>query len=121
MKAARNTRETTTNRNPSAEVMRSLAWKSALLGASVGAVLLGWGLLARSEGENGATVGPDNRPRVVVIQVPVQVDPAAAQAATATVQAQPSAARSGSNEALQVPALPQKPLFQRPITRTRRS
>lgn len=111
----------TTDRNPSAEALRSLAWKSALLGASAGAVLLGWGLLARSEGENVATVGPDNRPRVVVIQVPVQVDPAGAQVATATAQAQSGAVRTNSNEALQVPALPQKPLFQRPITRTRRS
>lgn len=117
-----------------------LAWKSGLLALSLSAVMMGSGLLARL---NGETAQPTPvTPRVVVVKVPViRPTPApieASSAAISTNDGTPSVASSRLQvppvqpitaprieppavPQIQVPAMPQKPIFARPVTRTRRS
>jgi hypothetical protein len=92
-----------------------MAWKSGLLGASLGAVLLGWGLLARDSAVDNTAAAP-LQPQIIVVRVPVQSWPDSGQAVLASqslVQVQPAT--------INIAALPQKPVFQQPITRTRGS
>lgn len=105
------------------------AWKSGLLATSVGAVLMGWALLARVDApvEAAAQVAA-SQPRVIVVQVPIANDlnRGTAQWARQPAQAvqpgtQAFGASPGSAAQIKLPPMPQKPVFQRPVTRTRRS
>ncbi len=92
-----------------------MVWKSGLLGASLGAVLLGWGLLARDSAAGNTAPAP-LRPQIIVVRVPVQNWPDSGQAVVASqslAQEQPPT--------VNIAPLPQKPIFQQPITRTRGS
>jgi hypothetical protein len=92
-----------------------MAWKSGLISASLGAVLLGWGLLARDSAADN-TAPALLQPQIIVVRVPVQSWPDSGQAVVASqslAQVQPAA--------VDIAPLPQKPIFQQPITRTRGS
>lgn len=78
-------------------------WKSAILAASLSAVLLGWSILSRTE------TSAADRPGA-----------AAAQAIAAQAPASFQVASAGGRVIL-VPAMPQRPAFTRPITRSRAS
>lgn len=92
-----------------------MAWKSGLLGAGLGAVLLGWSVLARDSAQSNAAPAPA-QPQVIVVRVPVQNSLGRAQAvATGQSLAQ------GQQTAVNIAPLPQRPLFQQPVTRTRAS
>ena len=84
-------------------------WKAWVLVTSLGATVLGW--MAFSTGEppvESAGVAPDTAPR------PTQAAPARhMNELEQTRPLQPSAGM--------LPAMPQKPVFQAPVTRTRRS
>lgn len=108
------------------------AWKSGLLATSVGAVLMGWSLLARiNTPAEVAAQAAAPQPRVIVVQVPIS---SPQTTGTAQLVHQPSQAAQVAQPAIQaiaappvqapqlnLPAMPQKPVFQRPVTRTRRS
>lgn len=84
-----------------------LGLKSGILAASFGTVLLGWTLLAQAE-----------------TAVPIQA--AAPQQQVAAIQApvligQLPAAPSANIRTMAVPSMPRRPVFVRPITRTRAS
>lgn len=92
-----------------------MAWKSGVLSASLGVVLLGWGLLARDSVADNTIPAP-LQPQIIVVRVPVQRWPGSGQAVVASqslAQRQPAA--------ITMAPLPQKPVFQQPITRTRGS
>jgi hypothetical protein len=92
-----------------------MTWKSGLLGASLGVVVLGWGLLARDSAADNTAPAP-LQPQIIVVRVPVQSWPDSGQAVVASqslAQQQPAA--------VDIAPLPQKPVFQQPITRTRSS
>lgn len=91
-----------------------MVWKSGLLGAGLGAVLLGWGLLARDSVADNTIPAP-LQPQIIVVRVPVQSWPDSRQvvASQSLAQRQPAA--------INMAPLPQKPVFQQPITRTRSS
>jgi|GEM_PF-1124357 len=109
------------------------AWKSGLVASSVGAVLMGWALLGRVDATSASTAAQiaSPQPRVIVIQVPVAAPaasgnqqvvrrtalPAPANTQTAPASNTPAVAKPQ----IALPAMPQKPVFQRPVTRTRRS
>lgn len=92
-----------------------MAWKSGLLGASLGAVLLGWGLLARDSAQPNAAPTPV-QPQIIVVRVPVQNLPDSGQALVAS-----QSLAQGQRAAVNIAPLPQRPLFQQPVTRTRSS
>lgn len=107
-----------------------LAWKSSLVASSLGAVLLGWALLAQADSA-AATASteqmPTAAPRVIVLQspgpVPIVSDlPQPLERPARPVQAAPSSSppRSARPSAL-LPALPERPIFQQPATRSRAS
>lgn len=106
------TQQRSTHR-PSAS--NGMAWKSGLLGACLGAVLLGWGLLARDSATPSAAAAPAQS-QIIVVRVPVQNSLGRAQ----TVVVDQSLAQ-GQRTAVNIAPLPQRPLFQQPVTRTRRS
>jgi hypothetical protein len=84
-------------------------WKAWVLMTSLGATVLGW--MAFSTGEppvESAVVAPDTIPR------PSQVAPA--RHVSGPEQQRPRPPSAGM-----LPAMPQKPVFQAPVTRTRRS
>ncbi len=84
-------------------------WKAWVLVTSLGATALGW--MAFSTGEppvESAVVAPDATPR------PAQVAPA--RDVKGLEQPRPRPPSAGM-----LPAMPQKPVFQGPVTRTRRS
>jgi hypothetical protein len=84
-------------------------WKAWVLLTSLGATVLGW--VAFSTGEppvESAVVAPDTAPR------PTQVAPA--RHMNELEQTRPLPPSAGM-----LPAMPQKPVFQAPVTRTRRS
>ena len=86
-------------------------WKAWVLLASVGATVLGW--VAFSTGERpveSAVVAPDTKP----MPMPTQVAPA--RYVNGLEQPRPLPPSAGM-----LPAMPQKPVFQAPVTRTRRS
>ena len=91
-----------------------MAWKSGLLSASLGVVLLGWGLLARDSVADNTIPAP-LQPQIIVVRVPVQSwsDSGQVVASQSLAQRQPAA--------INMAPLPQKPVFQQPITRTRSS
>lgn len=115
------------------------AWKSGLVASSVGVVLAGWVWMAQAEAPVDVTAQSAPPPRVIVVQVPVYAGPpvqtpqfvrqpaALAQvqqaqqveqvAAAPAFNVQPVAARPS----VSLPAMPQKPVFQQPVTRTRGS
>jgi hypothetical protein len=114
-----------------------LAWKSGLLASSVGGLLLGWALLGQMEAapnNSAASISPPE-PRVIVVQITVPapaisgIQQPVGQALLperTTVQAGGQAVPvSGTSTAVQaqvaVPSMPQKPVFQQPVTRTRGS
>ena len=93
---------------------QSGAWKSALLASGLGTVLLGAVWLAKID------------PPATGQATTAQSGGAVAQASSAPSRSLPSVRSSsrgtGSSQTLNVvPSLPQRPVFQRPITRTRRS
>ena len=84
-------------------------WKAWVLLTSLGATLLGW--MAFSTGEppvERAVVARDTTP------MPIQIAPA--RPVNGLEQPRPLPASDGM-----LPAMPQKPVFQVPVTRTRRS
>ena len=84
-------------------------WKAWVLLTSLGVTVLGW--VAFSTGEppvENAVVAPDTAPR------PTQVAPA--RHMNELEQTRPLPPSAGM-----LPAMPQKPVFQAPVTRTRRS
>ncbi|HRJ41011.1 MAG: hypothetical protein KJZ86_03900 [Caldilineaceae bacterium] len=110
-----------------------LAWKSGLVASSVGAVLMGWAMLGRADAapsSAAAQIAPP-QPRVIVVQVPIAAlashgrqqpvrqnsPPVQASTQAAPGQTAPVAARAQ----IAMPSMPQKPVFQRPVTRTRGS
>jgi hypothetical protein len=102
-------RTPSTGRSPRRSTAASAAWKSGLLAAGFGAVLLGWALLARAETPtNTAALTQQPQSNTTIAQVP-----AAAQSRRLSQQS------SGARAA--VPSLPQAPVFRRPITRSRGS
>ncbi len=100
-----------------------LAWKGGLLGASLGAVLLGWALLARQDAADNATAAAQASLLVqpIVVRVPVTAYGRPGDAAAVLVDPNLIALPSRSAATIELPPLPQKPVFQQPITRTRRS
>jgi len=110
----------------------SLAWKSGLLASSVGGLLLGWALLGQANPVPASTVAEiaSPQPRVVVVQVPIpaasngnqQLVSQSTQPAQANQQAVSAQSASASaSPQISVPSMPQKPVFQQPVTRTRGS
>ncbi len=102
------------------------AWKSGLLGVSLGAVLLGWGLLARQgAAENAAAVTVSQRISPPVRSIVVrELAPAHSRASSAEVLLiDPNlvAVQAASPAVIDLPPLPQRPIFQQPVTRTRSS
>ena len=84
-------------------------WKAWVLVTSLGATVLGWMAFAMTEPPaNLAVVAPDARP------APTQAPPA--RHASGLEQPGPLPASAGM-----LPVMPQKPIFQAPVTRTRRS
>lgn len=115
----------------------TLAWKSGLMASSVGAVLLGWALLGRLEPAPTTAVAQivSPEPRVIVVQVPIPnvsasatqqnvVQPAQAAQASAPASQQevvaPSAPAPASPQIV-MPTMPERPVFQQPVTQTRGS
>lgn len=103
-----------------------LAWKSGLLGASLGAVLLGWALLARTDARDKAGAGSASSAasapvQPIVVRVPVLAYDRAGSAEVLLVDPGVMAAPSASAATIDLPPLPQKPVFQQPVTRMRRS
>ena len=92
-----------------------MAWKSGLLGASLGVVLLGWGLLAHDDAAANTPPAPV-QPQIIVVRVPVQSLPGSGQAVVVS-----QSLAQGQRAAVNIAPLPQPPLFQQPITRTRGS
>jgi hypothetical protein len=92
-----------------------MAWKSGLLGASLGAVLLGWGLLAADSAKPSAAPVPA-QPQIIVVRVPVQNSLGGVHTAAAG-----QSLAQGQLRAANIAPLPQRPFFQQPVTRTRRS
>lgn len=93
-----------------------MAWKSGLLGASLGAALLGWGLLTRDSGAAQEVIPTPVQPQIIIVRVPVQSWPVNGETTLVSqslAQVQPAA--------VNIAPLPPKPVFQQPITRTRRS
>lgn len=105
---AESVRTRATARSPRRSTTASAAWKSGLLATSFGAVLLGWMLLVRTEGPANAALLAQSQSSVFVSQVP------------ADDQSRQFSEQS-SRSRLTVPSLPQAPVFQRPITRSRAS
>ena len=84
-------------------------WKACVLLTSLGATVLGW--MAFSTGEpsvESAVVAPDTTP------MPTEIAPA--RNVNGLEQPRPLPPSAGTP-----PAMPQKPVFQAPVTRTRRS
>ncbi len=77
-------------------------WKSAFLVASLGAVALGWSLLGRAEGLSTAQMAMT--PQAIAAQAPAAIQAAATD-----------------GRVVLAPALPQRPVFTQPVTRSRAS
>jgi hypothetical protein len=97
-----------------------LGWKSGLLASSVGAVLVGWALLGQMEAapkDSAAAIAPPE-PQVLIVDLPVAA-PVVRGIQQLVGQMAPASATSKAVQV--VPSMPQKPVFQRPVTRTRGS
>lgn len=113
-----------------------LVWKSGLLVSSVGAVLLGWTLLHGADGAAQAPASADSQtpaPRVIVVQMPVSASPVdslprqsepSVHAPAQRMPSQPGVStlpQSSQAPQFVLPALPERPVFQQPVTRSRAS
>lgn len=104
-----------------------LAWKSGLLASSVGVVLVGWALLGQMDAapNNSAAAIAPPEPRVIVIQLPVPglagngIQQPVGQ--TVTVLPEPASVQTTVQAQVAASSMPQKPVFQSPVTRTRGS
>jgi hypothetical protein len=101
-------RTPTTGGRPRRSAAASAAGKSGLLASGLGAVLLGWALLARAETPANTVALTQPQPNAMIAQAPA-----------ATQSRRLSRQSSGARAA--VPSLPQAPVFRRPITRSRGS
>ena len=103
----------------------NMAWKNGLLAAGLGSVLLGLGLLAGDGSPSPDPAPPPTQPQVIVVQVPVQPQaPAVGEtmlASQSLIQTQTDGIRSATSTTIDIPPLPEKPVFQQPITRSRGS
>ena len=104
----------TPRRKPAPRGGLGLAWKSGILAASLGVVMLGWSALAQAENATSSQAATPVRQPVAS-----QVQPAAVQAPVQISQL-PSAQAAGTQH-LVMPSRPARPVFVRPITRTRAS
>ena len=86
-------------------------WKSGILAGGMGAVILGWALLIKVNGP--VTVAPE----------PAQVSMASTTLNTLSTPAAVTGAtpRTTLRALPAMPTMPEKPVFQGPVTRTRRS
>lgn len=109
-----------------------LAWKSGLLASSVGAVLMGWALLGQMEAAPSdiAAATALSEPQVLVVDLPVtasivsdtQQSVGQQPIEQQPIEQQPVEQQSAEQmDQVSVPAMPQKPVFQVPVTRTRGS
>lgn len=78
-------------------------WKSAILAASLGAVVLGWSALSQTDGRPAGSADVA-APQTIAVQ-----GSGASQMATT------------DGRLILVPALPQRPVFTQPVTRSRAS
>lgn len=92
---------------PAARGGLGLAWKSGILAAGLGVVIAGWSALARAE-QMPAAGAASRTPAAAVAQAPVQLS-------------QLPAAQAVQVQQTDMPARPVRPVFVRPITRTRAS
>ena len=104
---------------------KGLAWKSGLLASSLGAVMLGWTLLAQTDTTSQAAASQP-QPRVIVLQVPASALNNLGNAALPSLRnslapSSNDSSRSSTLQGLQLQPLPQRPIFRQPLTRTRRS
>jgi hypothetical protein len=93
------------------------SWKSAIVAASLTGVFFGWAILGRAErivDTQSATLDGN----VPIEQVVITTTQAATSAQAPVVN---SVQSSTTSTQLSIPALPQRPVFQQPVTRTRRS
>ena len=104
----------TPRKKPASRGGLGLAWKSGILAASLGVVMLGWSALAQAENATSSQAATPVRQPVAA-----QVQPAAAQAPVQISQL-PSA-QVARTQRIVVPSRPARPVFVRPITRTRAS
>ena len=117
-----NTTTTKPNREGNANARRQptgsgSSWKSAIVAASLTGVLFGWAILGRAErivDTQSATLDGN----VPIEQVVITTTQAATSAQAPVVN---SVQSSTTSTQLSIPALPQRPVFQQPVTRTRRS
>ena len=84
-----------------------LGFKSGILAASFGTVLLGWTMLAQAE-TAVPTQSATPQQQIAAVQAPVLIG-------------QLHVAPSASIRTMAVPSMPKRPVFTRPITRTRAS
>lgn len=82
-------------------------WKSAIVAVSLSGVLMGWAILGRIDSTADAEIATVN----ATIQTITSAD--------TSVQA--SAVNNASGSRITLPAMPQRPVFQQPVTRSRGS
>ncbi len=87
-------------------------WQSAILAASLGAVLLGWSVLSQVEGPAAGQAA-----QVSAVQAPATPPRLSADGRVIRVPATPALAPECSAGA----SVPQRPVFTQPITRSRAS
>ncbi|MBX3052039.1 MAG: hypothetical protein KF753_11225 [Caldilineaceae bacterium] len=119
---------------------RGAVWKSGLMASSLGALLLGWALLGQADAspESAAAQLASSQPRTVVVQMALPDDEngtrqqltglpaqtherAGAASETSAQSAQVQNVLPEKNPQVVLPALPQRPIFRQPVTRTRGS
>ena len=119
---------------------QGVAWKSGLMASSLGALLLGWALLGQADAasEGAAAQLASSQPRAIVVQMALpdeetgtrqQLTGLSTQAPERAGAASETSARTaqvqnvlpGRNPQIALPALPQRPIFRQPVTRTRGS
>lgn len=100
-----------------------LVWKSGIVTASLAASLLGWGLLSRADAANDTAL-QTQQPRVVVVQVPAASNRSNLNDFFSRNNVAPNGGIEGNNRSgstFNLQPLPRRPIFRRPLTRTRRS
>ena len=94
-------------------------WKSGILAGGMGAVLVGWAILLKVSGPM-----PSQRTPAQISQVQPPATNSVNVNVTSPVapnQNQATLGTFGTTTLNSLPAMPQRPIFQMPITRTRRS
>ena len=95
-------------------------WKSGILAGGMGAVLVGWAILLKVSGPMPSQQTPASisqaQPSATTNSVNINVASPALPS-----QNQASVGSLGTTTLNSIPAMPQRPIFQMPITRTRRS